>query len=111
MLSTVTAIIAFIFSLVALVYSIASVRTVAKRNARSISLKEIAILSGEVTDLKDAYASLLAQHKRLRSRIGMRENRDRKVNGAGDLPDSLRDPDGYKKAMRLKHLTHITKRN
>lgn len=37
----------------------------------------IAELSAEMTELSDAYAALLASHKKLRSRIVMRENREK----------------------------------
>lgn len=47
----------------------------------------IAELSAEMTELSDAYAALLASHKKLRSRITMRENREkgRDTHNAQDL--------------------------
>lgn len=72
------------------------------QNRRSVALRQIAELSGEVTQLQDAYNSLLESHKKLRSRIGMRDVRRRRANGADELPDPMHDPAGYKRAMRLK---------
>lgn len=40
----------------------------------------IAELSTELTELHDAYDALLSSHKKLRSRIGMRENRAKKAS-------------------------------
>lgn len=102
MLSTVTAVTALIFSFVSLLYAYAAVQELKKRNAKNIALKEIAILSGEVTDLKDAYSSLLEQHKRLRSRIGMREKRSKSKSNGSDMPDPQTDPAGWKRYMRLQ---------
>lgn len=68
---------------------------------------QLAALQVEVTDLADAYASLLDGHKRLRSRIGMREVRARKKNGADpeQLNADLNDPAAkaaYKQAFRTQ---------
>ena len=45
---------------------------------RSAPANRVAEISAELTELRDAYDSLLKSHKKLRSRIGMRENRARK---------------------------------
>ena len=72
-------------------------------NKRSVSLARIAEVEATLTELSDAYSALLASHKKLRSRITMRENRAKAANGADtDLPDSRTDPDGWKRAMRLQ---------
>lgn len=59
---------------------------------------KIAELSAELTELTDSYAALLKSHKKLRSRITMRENREKRVDNAPaeDL-SSGRD----KRALRL----------
>lgn len=78
---------------------------VEEANEKSVTLKTMAELSAEVTDLRDAYESLLQSHKKLRSKIGMREVRARRKNNADrdqDVPDPRDDPDGYKRAMRAK---------
>lgn len=73
-----------------------AVKLLNARNARS----QMAQVEASLTELTDAYDALLASHKKLRSRIGMRHVReDRKENA---VPDSATDPAGYKKAMRLK---------
>lgn len=46
---------------------------------------KIAELSAEVTEMADAYDALLKSHRKLRSRIGMRENRAAKSDKASDL--------------------------
>ena len=47
---------------------------------------QIAALSGQMTELTDAYDALLKSHKKLRSRITMRENRQ-KGRDTDDDPD------------------------
>jgi len=70
------------------------------QNKRSLSLKKMAEVEATLSELTDAYDALLTSHKKLRSRIGMRANRqDKKEN---EIPDSKTDPAAYKRAMRLK---------
>lgn len=57
----------------------------------------LAEISAELTELTDAYAAMLKSHKKLRSRITMRENREKAgTTGGGDLA-SIAD----KQALRL----------
>ena len=81
-----------------------SIDFVENSNKRSLSLRRMAEVEATLTELSDAYDALLKSHKKLRSRIGMRENRARRANGAkdDDIPDAKTDPDGWKRAMRLK---------
>ena len=72
------------------------------QNKRSLTLSKLAEIETELTELKDAYDSLLTSHKKLRSRIGMRENRAAKGSSESQIPDSTTDPAGFKRAMRLK---------
>ena len=82
-------------------WKIARIRQfVAKKNARSLSLSKLADLEATLTELLDGYNALLESHKKLRSRIGMRENRRKRANG--EIPDPTTDPDGWKRAMRLQ---------
>lgn len=74
---------------------------VAKTNKRSVSLRRIAELEATLTELSDAYAALLDSHKKLRSRISMRQLREKRGNGS-DIPDPASDPAGWKRAMRLQ---------
>lgn len=59
---------------------------------------EIAKLSAELTELTDSYNALLKSHKKLRSRISMRENRERK---AGDSVGDELGSETDKKALRI----------
>jgi hypothetical protein len=59
---------------------------------------QIAELSAEMSELTDAYGALLKSHKKLRSRITMRENREKGMDqGTGSDLSSLTD----KRALRL----------
>jgi hypothetical protein len=73
-----------------------------EQNKRSLSLKKMAEVETSLTELTDSYDALLTSHKKLRSRIGMREHRAPEADREGAIPDSQRDPSGYKRAMRLK---------
>jgi len=44
--------------------------------------REVARLAAEVAEMADAHAALMKSHSKLRSRIGMRENRERKRDAA-----------------------------
>lgn len=59
--------------------------------SRSAPATRIAHLSAELTDLRDAYDALLAGHTKLRKRITMRENRQKKAEGGESMADSERD--------------------
>lgn len=78
----------------------AAANYVASQNKRSLSLKKMAEVEATLSELTDAYDALLTSHKKLRSRIGMRANRQEKKDN--EIPDPTKDPAGYKKAMRLK---------
>ena len=79
-------------------------------NKRSISLAKLAEMRGELTDLHDAYDALMASHKTLRSRVGMREVRDKRKNGAdadeatdlGPLPMDDEAKTAYKVGLRAE---------
>lgn len=73
---------------------------VAQKNARSVSLKRLSEIEAEMTELTDSVVALQTSMKKLRSRIGMRHNRER-GNGDG-CPDPATDPEGYKRHMRQK---------
>jgi len=64
---------------------------------RAPSLKRVADIECELTELKDAYDSLLTSHKKLRSRIGMRKNRDDQAQPDAGMPDP-NAPDWKKQA-------------
>lgn len=61
-----------------------AINYVMNENKRSVSLRRIAEVEATLTDLLDSYQSLLTSHKRLRSRIGMREHRKKRPGGSDD---------------------------
>ena len=71
-------------------------------NKRSIALKQLAELQLEVTDHDDLIRQMYDGLKKLRSRAGMRELREKRKVDDSDLPDPKVDPEGWKKAMRLR---------
>lgn len=75
---------------------------VRESNKRSLSLKKMADVETTLSELTDAYDSLLQSHKKLRSRIGMRNLNARRSDDASEVPDATTDPAGFKRAMRLK---------
>lgn len=75
MLSTAT--ISLIASTVAILVAFFAVWLVLTRNARHLGLKRIAELTGDVAVLTDSFDALLKSHNTLRSRVSMRENREK----------------------------------
>ena len=69
-------------------YVKAAVDYVQSENKRSVGLKRITELEVQLTELYDSYVALLKSHKKLRSRITMRENRAKKMDNAGVAVDS-----------------------
>jgi len=74
------------------------------QNKNAVSLRQIAELSSEVTQLKDAYDALLESHKKLRSRIGMRKTREKRSNGVDSdaVPADESARVVYKNQLRAK---------
>lgn len=64
------------------------VAVVMNQNKRAVSLRKIAEIEATLTDLTDSYDSLLMQHKKLRSRIGMRNLRESRKNGVDSEPET-----------------------
>jgi len=70
-------------------------------NEKSLTMKGISEINLQLADHDDLLHSTIASLKRLHSRSGMRELREkRKVNP--EVPDPREDPEGWKRAMRLK---------
>lgn len=69
----------------------ACIKWVQSENEASASLRRMAEVEGTLTDLMDSYNSLLEQHKRLRSRIGMRELRARRAEEDDPAPPQTPD--------------------
>lgn len=82
--------------------AVRSVDFIQSQNKRAVSLKKLAEIEGELTDLRDAYDSMLTSHKKLRARIGMRENRAKKANGVESeaAPDTEAGRAAYKTRLR-----------
>jgi len=72
------------------------------RPDESPSLKRVTQIEVELTELTDSLEAIHRSLKKLRARVGMRENRRRNTGGPDDIPDPVKDPAGYKTAMRLK---------
>jgi len=73
----------------------------------AVSTSKLAEIERTVTELSDSHDALVASHKRLRSKYGMRDLRERRNNGHddGDTPDLFQDDDkkaAYKAALRNK---------
>lgn len=80
--------------------AVEALKTVQTENADSIGLRRLTELETSLTELTDSYEAVRTSLRKLRARITMRENRERPGNDG--LPDPRDDPDGYKRAMRLK---------
>lgn len=73
-----------------------------KHNLDALADSKIAELERSLTELWDSHQSLLASHKRLRSKYGMRDLRERRKNGDDtDNPDLFAD-DERKAAQKAK---------
>ena len=69
---------------------------------RGPGLGKLSKIETELTEHADSIEALHESLRKLRSRVGMRENRAAKGTTDGQIPDSKTDPAGYKRAMRLK---------
>jgi len=58
---------------------------VQQSNKRSVSLAKLAELETQLTELTDSYSALMGSHRKLRSRISMREKRARDASNGLDL--------------------------
>ena len=84
-------------------YCRAAVEYVENQNKRAVSLRRIADLETTCTELLDSYNSLLDSHKKLRARIGMRNIRNKRENGADLTPMSTdAEKSTYKANLRAK---------
>lgn len=93
---------AFVLALMSLRAATLAYRQASIRSVKVKSLKRLSSIESELTEIVDSVSTLHDSMKKLRSRIGMRNLRS-KPNGADtDLPDPRTDPDGWKRAMRLR---------
>ena len=85
-----------------------AMRYVETQNKRSRTLKQVAEISADLTELRDAYQALLKSHKTIRSRMGMRDVREKKKaaqNGSGDV-EALTD--GEKTDLKAQLRAELT---
>lgn len=76
---------------------------VAENNVTDKTVRDLTALQAEMTDVTDLIASLGAQHKKLRSRITMRERNERgKVNGGDAEPDPRVDEAAWRRYWHRK---------
>jgi len=75
---------------------------VQESNKRSLTLRRMAEVEATLTELLDSYDSLLKSHKKLRSRITMRENRAKAPNGidSDSVPADEAAKAAYKNSLR-----------
>ena len=78
-------------------YVVGAVQLLQSQNKRSVSLAKLAELESTLTELLDSYESLRESHRKLRSRITMRQNRAKRGNSA-ESDDESRAAD--KSALR-----------
>lgn len=101
MLSTIVLYVTLAFAALALVLSFCAFQLTLRlnRNERDFRSLKLAIAT-----LDDNHAALHDSHKRLRSRVGMRELREKRKNGSGDVSEPAGDenPDEWKRQMRVK---------
>lgn len=97
---TIIALVSLIFGVAAVWYALTAVKFVRDYNEKSVALHEITKLSSEQLLQADSIAHLNKKMQTLSSRIGMRKHRE--GNSGDDLPDSIADPKGWKREMRLR---------
>lgn len=78
------------------------VQDMEKRNARSVSLRKMSEVEIALTELTDSYEALLKSHKKLRSRMSMRANREDKRATNGFDTDAPPADDVGKAAYKAK---------
>lgn len=90
------------FALRLAAYCRAAVDFVTNQNKNSVSLRRIAEVESTLTELLDAYTSLLESHKKLRSRIGMRKVREARKDEpeSGPVPTNEAEKAAYKARIR-----------
>lgn len=80
------------------------IKWVRDENEASVSLRRMAEVESTLTDLLDSYQNLLDSHKKLRSRIGMRELREKRANEEPDQVSLLDEASqqAYKSKLRAQ---------
>jgi len=83
-------------------YCASCVDWVNENNLEALSSSKIAECERSLTELWDSHQSLLASHKRLRSKYGMRDLRERKKNGQDEETEEMFPDDDKKAAYKAK---------
>lgn len=102
MLSTALIYVSFALALLSIVLSVAAFQLAMTRYR---NLRDIRAMQLHLAELEDLHEALSASHKRLRSRVGMRELRSRRKaadNGFDSHPSAPMDPEEWKKQKRLE---------
>jgi len=109
-LALTASVFAVVLSVRAVRFSNSCASWVAENNLKAFSGSKTAELENSLTELWDSHASLLASHKRLRSKYGMRDLRERKANGPDDQPQldlgDEAEKAAYKSRLRLEAKKH-----
>ena len=101
----ISSLLAFSTAMKAVTYARQSVDYVTSQNAADVSLAKLAEIETAITELTDSYSALLTSHKKLRSRIGMREVRERRKNGQDELDLAVTtDKNQLRQELRAKGL-------
>jgi len=99
--STIVSIFALLFAVVAVWYALRVAKFVVDNNKASTSLRALTEIQVELTEHADSIKALHGSLSKLRSRIGMRNLREKDA-AQDDMPDSKADPAAWKEAMRKK---------
>ena len=85
-------------------YCRAAVEFVQSQNKNAVSLRKMAEVEATLTELLDSYESLLASHRKLRARIGMRKAREKPENAPelATVPGTDAEKAEYKRQLRAK---------
>ena len=95
-------VLALFISILSMSASVRAFRQASIRNLRLTSVKRVTAIEAELTEIVDSISALHDTLKKLRSRISMRNLRAKQSGDGDDIPDSRVDPDGWKRAMRLR---------
>lgn len=99
-LSTGFALFGAIIGTIAVFYAFWAANFVVRNNKASITLAQLTKIQTELTEHADSIKSLHESLAKLRSRVGMRQLREKQNTDA--IPDSKTDPQGWKNHMRLQ---------
>ena len=86
------------------------VRWIEENNEKSLTLSQLTKIQTDLTEHADSITHLNKSLGKLRSRIGMRNLREKRENGGDDdEPDPVKEPEAYKRYMRRKLKLNVHK--